>query len=94
MKTALTILFLAASATAATAQYSRPYGNSYGSYGSYGTGSNPNSNYVAPHVNRSGEFTPGHHRTNPNSTTLDNYGTSGNVNPFTGQAGTRRASPW
>jgi hypothetical protein len=34
--------------------------------------------YVAPHV-----------QTNPNNTQLDNYGTRGNINPYTGQMGTR-----
>jgi hypothetical protein len=93
MKTALTILFLAASATAATAQsgYSGGY---YGSTPSYGTGSNPNSHYVAPHVNRSGEYTGGHYRTNPNSTTSDNYSASGNYNPHTGTTSGRRGNPW
>jgi hypothetical protein len=34
--------------------------------------------YVAPHV-----------QTNPNSTQMDDYGTRGNVNPYTGAVGTR-----
>lgn len=36
--------------------------------------------YVAPHV-----------RTSPNSTKSDNYSTRGNVNPYTGKAGTKPA---
>jgi hypothetical protein len=39
----------------------------------------------------SGESVSGHYQTNPNSTTLDNYGTSGNVNPYTGAIGHRSA---
>lgn len=34
--------------------------------------------YVAPYV-----------RSSPNSTTLDNYSTKGNYNPYTGQPGTK-----
>ena len=89
MKTTLTILFLAASATAALAQ-----SGFSSSYGGYGTGSNSRSHHVAPSIDRSGEYRGGHYRTNPNNTTLDNYSTRGNVNPFTGQTGTRRANPW
>lgn len=40
-----------------------------------------NGTYVAPHV-----------RTNPNSTVNDNWTTRPNVNPYTGQAGTRSPS--
>jgi len=42
-----------------------------------GTGSNSRSHSV-PHV-----------ATNPNSTQRDNYGATGNVNPYTGAVGTR-----
>lgn len=59
------------------------------SYGGYGTGSNPSGTYVQPRVNSNGTYTPGHYRSSPNNTTLDNYGTRGNVNPYTGQVGTR-----
>lgn len=44
--------------------------------------------YVKPHVTRDGTYVEGHQRTAPNSTKLDNYTTQGNVNPYTGQAGT------
>jgi hypothetical protein len=57
----------------------------------YGTGSNPSSHYVQPHMTNSGESVSGHYQTNPNGTTLDNYGTSGNVNPYTGAIGHRSA---
>jgi hypothetical protein len=71
---------LAASITAAQAQYGLGNNNrGYGSgLGGYGTGSNPNSSYVDPHYNKNGSYVPGHYRTNPNNTTRDNYGTSGN----------------
>jgi hypothetical protein len=44
---------------------------------------------VQPHSNSNGSFTQGHHQTNPNNTQFDNYGTRGNLNPYTGTYGTR-----
>lgn len=86
-------LCLVAACTTASAQY---YGNNrnsgYGSYGSSGTGSNSQNHYVQPRFNNNGSITGGHYRTNPNSTTLDNYGTRGNYNPNTGTYG--RRSPY
>jgi hypothetical protein len=67
---------LALVATGASAQY-------------LGTGSNPNSHPVQGYVTNSGAYVPPHQQTNPNSTTRDNYSTSGNVNPYTGAVGTR-----
>jgi hypothetical protein len=88
----IAILLAALSATTASAQYlgNSNRGSSYG-YGSglSGTGSNPNSHYVAPHMNQSGSYVGGHQQTNPNNTQLDNYGTRGNINPYTGAVGTR-----
>lgn len=72
--------------------YNSNRGNSYGSGSSYGMGSNPSSHYVAPHVQQNGTYVGGHYQTNPNNTTLDNYGTRGNYNPYTGQYG--RRSPY
>ena len=90
MKIALCVAALLLTAGAANAQYSNSNrSNSFGSTGSFGTGSNPSSHYVAPSVSQQGTYRPGHYQTNPNSTTLDNYGTRGNVNPYTGQTGRR-----
>lgn len=55
----------------------------------FGTGSNPNSHPVQGHITSSGTYVPPHQQTNPNSTQRDNYGTIGNVNPYTGAVGTR-----
>ncbi|MCC6776669.1 MAG: hypothetical protein IT537_08545 [Hyphomicrobiales bacterium] len=55
----------------------------------YGTGSKPSSTYVAPHTTSNGTYVSGHQRTTPNTTQLDNYGTKGNVNPYTGATGSR-----
>lgn len=65
-------------ATAAQAQYR-----------TYGSGSNSSSTYVQPHFNSNGSYTGGHYRTTPNNTQMDNYGSRGNYNPYTGQTGSR-----
>lgn len=44
--------------------------------------------YVKPHVNRDGTYVEGHYRSTPNGNPYDNYSSQGNVNPYTGQAGT------
>ena len=43
--------------------------------------------YVNPYVTKDGTYVEGHQRTAPNSTRIDNYGSQGNTNPFTGQQG-------
>ena len=55
----------------------------------YGTGSNPNSHGVSGYTTNNGTYVAPHQQTNPNSTQTDNYGTRGNVNPYTGAVGTR-----
>ncbi len=90
MKTIIAIITLclfAAGTTGASAQYLGSPGNS----GLSGTGSNPNSHYVSPHTNSNGTYVQGHHATNPNNTQRDNFGTLGNVNPYTGSTGRRGA---
>lgn len=47
------------------------------------------SHYVRGYTRSNGTYVAPHYQTNPNSTTLDNWSTRGNVNPYTGQAGTR-----
>ena len=36
-----------------------------------------------------GTYAAPHYRSSPNSTSLDNYSTRGNVNPYTGEVGTK-----
>jgi len=62
-----------------------------GNTGLSGTGSNPNSHYVQPHTTSSGNYVSGHWATNPNNTQLDNFGTRGNLNPYTAAVGRRGA---
>lgn len=62
-------------------------------FGGYGTGSNSQSHSTSGYYNRnSGSYVQPHYQTNPNDTTLDNYGTRGNYNPYTGTTG--RRSPY
>jgi hypothetical protein len=55
----------------------------------YGTGSNPSSHSVQGHTTSSGTYVQPYVATNPNSTQRDNFGATGNVNPYTGAVGTR-----
>ncbi|WP_374545038.1 hypothetical protein [Rhodoblastus sp.] len=55
----------------------------------YGYGSNSNGHYVQGYERNNGTYVQPHYQSNPNSTTYDNYGTRGNVNPYTGATGTR-----
>lgn len=50
-------------------------------------------NSVSPYVTRDGTYVQPHFRTNPNSSTYDNWSTRGNTNPFTGQPGYTSPTP-
>lgn len=43
--------------------------------------------YVQPYVRSDGTVVQGHYRSAPDRNPYNNYGTQGNVNPYTGQAG-------
>jgi len=45
--------------------------------------------YVRGYFRSDGTYVQPHYRSAPNSTTLDNWSTRGNVNPYTGKLGTR-----
>jgi len=51
-------------------------------------GSRGGSTHVQGHTRRDGTYVQPHQRTNPNSSKMDNYSTKGNMNPYTGKAGT------
>lgn len=57
----------------------------------YGIGSNPNSHGVSGYTRSNGTYVQPYQATNPNSTQRDNYGTSGNYNPYNGRTGHRGA---
>jgi hypothetical protein len=44
--------------------------------------------YVNGYTKKDGTYVQPYHRTEPDNTKLNNYSTQGNVNPYTGQAGT------
>ena len=45
--------------------------------------------YVHGYTRKDGTYVQPHYRTSPNSTRNDNYSTRGNINPYTGELGTR-----
>lgn len=46
--------------------------------------------YVNGYTRQNGTYVQPHHQTAPNQYRYDNYSSQGNVNPYTGQAGTQR----
>lgn len=57
------------------------YDNSYSS--------NTTTTYQNGYFRSNGTYVQGHYKTRSNSTNLDNYSTSRNANPFTGERGSR-----
>ena len=45
--------------------------------------------HVKGYTKADGTYVPPHERSSPNSTTTDNWSVSPNVNPYTGQPGTK-----
>lgn len=45
--------------------------------------------YTSGYTRQNGTAVQGYHATNPNETKADNWSTRGNVNPYTGQPGTK-----
>jgi hypothetical protein len=50
--------------------------------------------HVNGYTKKDGTYVAPHERTAPNHTNLDNYSTKGNVNPYTGQPGTKEPDPY
>jgi hypothetical protein len=68
----------------------RSSGRSSGGSGRKGqSSSGGGSHYVSPHTRKDGTYVPGHRQTNPDNSKQNNWSTKGNVNPYTGKAGTR-----
>ncbi len=78
------VLILGSTLVAGTAD-ARSRGSGGGGYGY----TNPRSEPVRPYTRRDGRSVPVYHRTAPNGTDKDNYGTRPNTNPWTGRQGTR-----
>lgn len=60
-----------------------------GSKGGYRPSSGSKSTYVKGYSKKDGTYVQPHYKTKPNTTKLDNYGTKGNTNPYTGKEGTK-----
>lgn len=72
-------------------------GSGSSSYHSYSrmTGSgytNSSHTSVSGYTKKNGTYVAPYEKSHNNSTQLDNYGTKGNVNPYTGKDGTKYAS--
>lgn len=48
---------------------------------------NAGDTYVRGYQRQDGTYVQGYHRTTPDNTVNNNYGTQGNVNPYTGASG-------
>ncbi|MGI4953222.1 MAG: hypothetical protein ACRYGM_15570 [Janthinobacterium lividum] len=68
---------------------STPAYPSYQSMPTYGSGSNPSAHMTQGYERNSGTYVAPHMQTSPNATQMDNYGTRGNINPYTGTTGAR-----
>ena len=44
--------------------------------------------YVKPHIRKDGTYVEGHYRSAPDNSRINNYGSQGNYNPYTGEKGT------
>lgn len=60
------------------------FGGGHSTYHSNGSGEH----YVGGYTRSNGTYVAGHNQTNPNGTKYDNWSSKGNVNPYTGKAGT------
>lgn len=60
-----------------------------GHSGRSGSHSYSGSHSVRSHTTKRGTYVSSHRRTNGNHTKADNWSTKGNVNPYTGKAGTK-----
>jgi hypothetical protein len=47
---------------------------------------------VRSYVKKNGTYVQPHHRTSPDRTQRNNYSTKGNLNPYTGKRGTKKAT--
>ena len=87
------VIFLFLGLLGASLSYGRGSGRGRGSSGSHSS-----KGYSSGHVSgrsvkvrgytkKNGKYVAPYHRTAPNKTKTDNYSTKGNVNPYTGKAG-------
>ncbi|MFC4822245.1 hypothetical protein [Dokdonella ginsengisoli] len=60
--------------------------------GSHRSSGHSSTVHVAGHTTKSGKYVPSHTRTAPDHSKYNNWSTKGNVNPYTGKAGTKDPS--
>jgi hypothetical protein len=58
-----------------------------------GTNALAGDTYVRGYQRSNGTYVQGYHRTTPDETVNNNYGTQGNLNPYTGQSGHKQRNP-
>jgi hypothetical protein len=57
--------------------------------GSHNSGHSSSPVHVSGHTTKTGAYVPAHYRTAPDHSKSNNWSTKGNVNPYTGKAGTK-----
>ena len=85
----LTLIFCAALMLSSGAIAKGGHGGSHSGGSHAGGHTSSGSHSVRSYVRRDGSYVAPSHATNPNGTRSDNYSTKGNVNPYTGKAGTK-----
>ncbi|WP_082806943.1 hypothetical protein [Collimonas pratensis] len=65
------------------------HSSSHSSYSSHSASSYSSNHTVHGYTRSNGTHVGSYHATNRNATKNDNYSTKGNVNPYTGKAGTK-----
>lgn len=74
--------------TLSDVSYARGGGGHHYSHRSYSSRSSSSPVHVRGYYRKNGTYVQPHYRTRPNYTKSDNWSTKGNVNPYTGKAGT------
>lgn len=63
--------------------------HSHSSFSSHSSYRSPGEHYVSGYTRSNGTHVSGHYQTNANGTRNDNYSSRGNINPHTGEPGTK-----
>jgi hypothetical protein len=91
----LTLILISSSCFAKGGYSSSSFDSYKSSHSTKSTGNgyvNPSSTYTSGYVKNNGTYVSPHMKSASNSTELDNYGTKGNTNPYTGKAGSKYAT--
>jgi hypothetical protein len=64
-------------------------GGGHSGFGHVSSHSSTSEHIVSGYTTKRGTYVAPHYATNPNSTRNDNYSTRGNINPHTGEEGTK-----